>query len=104
MYVDEIVLLSSSSTGLQEKLNKLHEFCQYWCLEVNVTKTKALAFNKPGKLIQSDFYFDDKCLENVKHYRYLGVYFSASGSFNYGQDDIFKKSTKALFKLTKLIV
>ena len=46
------------------------------------------------------FYFDDKCLENVRHYRYLGVYFSASGNFNYGQDDIFKKAS---FKLTKLI-
>ena len=46
------------------------------------------------------FYFDDKCLENVRHYRYLGVYFSASGNVNYGQDDIFKKAS---FKLTKLI-
>ena len=40
---------------------------------------------------------------NVRHYRYLGVYFSASGNFNYGQDDIFKKSMKASFKLTKLL-
>ena len=37
------------------------------------------------------------------HYRYLGVYFSANGIFNYAQDDIFKKSIKATFKLTKTI-
>ena len=80
----------------------MHEFCQYWCLEVNVTKAKALTFDKPGKLIQSDFFFDDKCLE-IRHYRYLGVYFSAGGNFDYGQEDIFKKSMKASFKLTKLI-
>lgn len=103
MYADDIVLLSTTSTGLQEKLNKLHEFCQDWCLEVNVLKTKVLVFNKSGKLIQDSFVFNDEYLENVKHYRYLGIYFSASGIFNYAQDDIFKKSMKASFKLTQSI-
>lgn len=103
MYADDIVLMSTSATGLQEKLNRLNKFCQDWCLEVNIVKTKVLIFNKSGKLLQSKFYFNEDCLENVKHYRYLGVYFSASGIFNYGQDDIFKKSMKASFKLTKLI-
>ena len=31
------------------------------------------------------------------------VYFSASGIFNFAKDDIFKKSSKASLKLTKLI-
>ena len=30
------------------------------------------------------------------------MYFSASGAFNFAQEDIFKKSIKASFKLTKL--
>ncbi|MEW8546081.1 MAG: hypothetical protein AB2693_21380, partial [Candidatus Thiodiazotropha sp.] len=46
---------------------------------------------------------NDICLENVKNYRYLGVYFSVSGIFSCAQDDIFKKSIKATFKLTKSI-
>ena len=33
----------------------------------------------------------------------MGGYFSASGIFNFAQDDIFKKSSKASFKLIKLI-
>ena len=37
-------------------------------------------------------------------FRCLFVYFSANGNFNYGQDGIFKKSMKASFKLTKLII
>ena len=49
MYADDIVLLSTTSSGLQEKLNNLHKFCEDWCLEVNVTKTKVLIFNKPWK-------------------------------------------------------
>ena len=103
MYADDIVLLSTSASGLQEKLNKLNDFCQDWCLEVNVIKTKVLIFNKLGRLLDSKFYFKETCLENVRHYRYLGVHFSASGIFNFAQDDIFKKSMKASFKLTKLI-
>ena len=103
MYADDIVLLSTSASGLQEKLNKLNDFCQDWCLGVNVIKTKVLIFNKLGRLLDRKFYFKETCLENVRHYRYLGVHFSASGIFNFAQDDIFKKSMKASFKLTKLI-
>ena len=70
---------------------------------MNVTKTKVLIFNKAGRLSEDKFYFDEDCLENVRHYRYLGVHFSvSSGVFNYAQADIFKKSVKASFKLTKL--
>ena len=65
---------------------------------MNVIKTKVLIFNKLGRLLDSKFYFKETCLENVRHYRYLGVHFSASGIFNFAQDDIFKKSMKASFK------
>ena len=102
MYADDIVLLSTTPAGLQYKLNKLHKFCEDWCLEVNVSKTNVLVFNKPGRLLENKLYFNEECLENVRHYRYLGVHFSASGVFNFAKDDIFKKSLKASFKLTKL--
>ena len=102
MYADDIVLLSTTPAGLQDKLNKLHKFCEDWCLEVNVSKTKVLFINKPGRLLENKFYFNEECLENVRHYLYLGVHFSASGVFNFAKDDIFKKSLKASFKLTKL--
>lgn len=103
MYADDIVLLSSSRTGLQKRLDNLHKFCEDWCLDLNISKTKVLIFNKSGRLIKDTFSFNHHHLEGVQHYRYLGVFFSASGIFNYGQDDIFKKSLKASFKLTKLI-
>ena len=102
MYADDIVLLSTTAAGLQEKQNKLRNFCHDWGLEVNVTKTKVLIFNKAGRLLEDKFHFDENCLENVRQYRYLGVHFSESDVFNYAQDDIFKKSIKASFKLTKL--
>ena len=57
MYADDIVLLSTSSEGLQQRLNVLNDFCQEWCLDLNVSKTKILIFNKTGKLIKDDLYF-----------------------------------------------
>ena len=53
MYTDDIVLLSTTPAGLQDKLNKLHRFCEDWCLEVNVTKTKVLILNKSGRLLEN---------------------------------------------------
>lgn len=103
MYADDIVLLSDSPDGLQLKLDALKRYCNTWCLEVNISKTKVLVFNKAGKILKDKFYFSEELLESVQHYRYLGIYFSASGVFNYGQKDIFNKSLKASFKLTKLI-
>ena len=74
MYADAIVILSSSREGLQRRLDKLESFCKDWCLDVNIDKTKVLIFNKTSKLMKDEFKFDNKTLECVKHYRYLGVY------------------------------
>ena len=73
-------------------------------LAYTLTAVDVLIFNKSGEQVQNDFIFGNICLENVKHYRYLGVNFSTSGIFNYAQDDILKRSTKASFKLTKAII
>ena len=40
MYADDIVLLSNSADGLQQKLYKLQEYCNDWCLSVNVIRQK----------------------------------------------------------------
>jgi hypothetical protein len=40
--------LSTSHDGLQCKLNKLQAFCDDWGIDVNVSKTKAIIFNKTG--------------------------------------------------------
>ena len=103
MYADDIVLLSTFLEGLQQRLDGLYRFCKDWCLDLNVSKTKISFLHKAGRLLKENLCFGDECLECLQHYRYLGVYFSASGIFNYGQQDIFNKARKASFKLTKLV-
>jgi hypothetical protein len=67
MYADDIILLSSSANGLQEKLNKLDKFCNDWCLDVNINKTKIMIFNKAGRNINHNFTVDNKNIECFLH-------------------------------------
>lgn len=69
MYVDDVVLLWKSERDLQ---SCLESYCQRWCLDINIDKTKTIIFNKTGKLSPYEFYFNGDLIENVKIYKYLG--------------------------------
>ena len=56
IYADDVILLSSSSAGLQSKLDLLQAFCEDWCLSITIDKTKVVIFNKAGRLINSQSY------------------------------------------------
>ena len=49
MYADDVILVSQSEQILQNCLNKLETYCEHWCLDINMNKTKSLVFNKSGK-------------------------------------------------------
>ena len=67
MYADDIILLSTSAKGLQEKLDihVLNTYCKDWCLTVNTNKTKILIFNKAGRLIKHSFRYGNENILNV---------------------------------------
>ena len=94
-------MLSSTAEGLQAKLDILDSYCNDWCLTVNPTKTKILVFNKAGRHLRHKFKHKACELECVQHCKNLGVYFSASGTFSFAQDELYKKSLKAYFKVQK---
>ncbi len=68
-------------------------------LTVNVSKSKVLIFNKSGRCLNGSYSIQNQALECVSSYKYLGVIFSASGSFRQTQNDLYKKGLKALFML-----
>ena len=101
MYADDIILLSTTAQGLQSKIDILEQYCQDWCLTLIPVKTKILVFNKAGRHIRLNFRYKEHDLECVQHCKYLGVYFSVSGSFSFAQNDLYKRGLKAYFKLQK---
>jgi len=103
LYADDLILLSESEAGLQTCLNQLHSYCQLWKLQVNISKSKVIVFNKSGRLYGQNFIYDNMPLESVKHYKYLGVFFSNSGNFSYQKMNQKDKALRAAFKLKKTI-
>ena len=89
MYADDIILLSKSAKGLQEKRKD-------WCLTVYTSKTKILIFNKAGRLIKQNFRYGNGNIECVSNYKYLGIWFSSSGFYSYAQNELYKKISKSI--------
>ena len=44
LYADDIILLHESETGLQKCLDKLSQYCESWCLNVNYEKKQSYDF------------------------------------------------------------
>ena len=79
MCADDIILLSSSASGLQKSLDKLYRYCSKWNLEVNLNKTKIIIFHKRKNI--DVFTYNGNHIVLVDSYKYLGVEFLKSVSF-----------------------
>ena len=101
MYADDLVLLSPTPAGLQQKIDALSRYCSDWCLNVNLKKTKILVFNKAGRHINDQFNFKNDIIQHASSYRYLGLNFTLSGSFKQSENELVNKARKAYFKLRK---
>ena len=64
-------------------------------------KTKVIIFNKAGRTIKHNFQNKNYNIECVSNYKYLGIHFTASGTFSFVQNELYKKGLKAYFKLRK---
>lgn len=76
LFVDDIVLLSSSPEGLQRQLDALALFCDHRQLMVNLGKTRVMIFNGVKKTSDFHFLFRGEEIEITSTYNYLGVQFS----------------------------
>ena len=101
MYADDIVIMSTSAEGLQQRISILETYCNDWCLKINIKKTKVMVFNKAGRIMQCKFKLQNNHIECTPCYKYLGTYFSASGSFSTAKTELYNTALKGFFKLKK---
>ena len=74
LYADDIIIFSETADGLQRGLDILKDYCDKWRLIVNTNKTKVMIFRKGGTLRRNlNFKYDNKDIEIVKKFTYLGV-------------------------------
>ena len=89
--MDDLTLLASTVTGLQNQLNALSVAAKRLGLTVNLDKSKVMVFRKGGYLAAKERWFwGDQKLEVVNTYKYLGLIFSTGHSFTAGMEDITK--------------
>ncbi len=101
MYADDMVLLSTSATGLQNSLNILSSYLDKWNLTVNTKKSKVMVFN--SRSLKDTFKYKSDVLENVNDYTYLGLILHKSGTFTSAQRRLSLKGGKALCSLLSSI-
>ena len=78
LFANDLILISETKSGLQKLLNRLSKFCSRWHLILNEEKTKFMTFNKKYEISNtvSTMTFNDKQIEEVDKYKYVGIVFS----------------------------
>ena len=104
-FADDLVLLSTSKTGLENCLKRLESYCNTCGIKVNDDKTKVLVFNRPfSKKIKNMVHFiDGRKIETVKSYTYLGIDVTNTGNFQKACKSLYQKSLRAMFSLYSAI-
>ena len=70
-FADDLVILSNTSEGLQNSLNKLEKYCFDWQLTVNTKKRKVMIFQNTQSP-SPNFYYKNVLLTETKEYNFLG--------------------------------
>ena len=100
LFADDMALFSDNRFGLQQGLDRLHDYCNTWGLTVNVEKTKCMVFKNGGRVSAFDkWIYNGHALETVKGFRYLGFVFSSSGKFKLAFNSIVLQGERAIFKM-----
>ena len=94
---DDLILLSESEHGLQRCLDKLSWYAKKWQMRINIKKTKAIIFNKSGKIFRSEFKLGNQPIQVTDSYVYLGITFTPSGSFSLAQKKLYNNATRSLY-------
>jgi len=103
LYADDTVILAENAQELQSALDAMSEYCNVWGLKVNTTKTKIVVFWKSKRGLRGipTFTFENRELELVDHFSYLGVKFSFNGRFNMTKKHLIDQARKAMFSVIR---
>ena len=73
LFADDIVLLSSTPTGLQNQINTLEKASSSLSLIVNLEKTKVVVFKKGSHMAPTEnWFYNHTETEIINLYKYLG--------------------------------
>ena len=104
LFADDLAIFSLSKEDLQKRIAILQQYSNEWGLELNLSKTKIMIFNKQGATIRKfKFYFQGQEIEIVKQYTYLGFTFMPSGKKHQGIENLINKAKKSWLTLQRFL-
>ena len=104
LYADDLVIIGDHVGRIQHLLNSLNAYCKKWGLSVNLSKTKAMVYRNGGIIKKTEtFYFDDKQLESVSYYKYLGILMSTRLSWSPAQRYLASQAERACYALNDVL-
>ena len=82
-YADDTIVFADTAIGLQFALEELENYCDKWKLTVNEDKTKIMCITW-GRFRNEkyNFFYNEKTLECVDEFTYLGIVFTKKGLTN----------------------
>ena len=105
LWADDLLLVSSSASGLQNSLDKMGQFYNNLGLKVNIKKTQVIIFNKRGQKLDNkySFYLNEKKVVIVDEYQYLGLKLRPSGSMTMAVQELHDKASRAWFGISNVV-
>ena len=105
LWADDLLLVSETSEGLQNAINKMQAFYDELGLQINIKKTKVVIFNKRGITLDKKFNFTIKGdkLEITNQYQYLGIKLRPSGSLSTAVQELHDKASRAWFGISNIV-
>jgi sorting nexin-29 len=99
LWADDLILLSLDPVTCQTQINKLIKYCNTWGIEINELKTKCIIFGQSETSNNDKFQplIDNKVLEIVDSYCYLGIVLHKSGKLMEAKISLKTKAMRAFF-------
>ena len=80
LYADDLIIMSTTTAGVQRQLDVLQQFCHQRQLSVNLAKSGYVWI----KSCMQAFIFNSNEVERVESYKYIGFEFHATKSLAHG--------------------
>ena len=101
LYADDAIILAETPEKLQEAINELYIYSNYWKLKLNNDKSKIVILKSGARSRNESWRYGDVQLSVTTRFSYLGILFTSNGAFNQAQRVLSDQANKALFCMLK---
>lgn len=88
---------------LNTSLKKIAEWCDDWQMRINTDKTVCMSITKKTIKLNVSYNFDNATIQNVNHYKYLGLTISSDLDWSEHVRQVTKKALNKLFLVKRAL-